>query len=94
MFARAHQIPPDGTTHECEVVELGPGQVQLRKTDSGDLPVLGQMVELEIVGEQITLDGVVVRRSSQAPDFAVQLVNLDKQRRSFLASAGASKREA
>lgn len=93
--AHIRQIPPDGTTHECEVVELGPGQVLLRKTDPGSLPVLGQMVELEIIGEQITLDGVVVRCSSKAPDFTVQLVNLDKQRRSFLAEAGgASKRDA
>lgn len=80
-------IPPDGAVHKCEAVNLSLGGVLLQKTEPGGIPELGQMVEVEIVDDQISLDGIVVRVESSEPRFAVQFVNLDTERRQYLAEA-------
>jgi hypothetical protein len=90
--ALVHLIPPDGTVHRCQAVNLSLGGVLLHKTEPGDIPDLGQMVEVEVVDEEISLEGLVVRVEKNEPRFAVQFVNLDARRREYLAGAvGAAK---
>lgn len=81
--ARVELIPPDGTVHECEAVNLSIGGVLLKKTNRGTLPELGQMVVIE-VDEDITLDGIVVRHEDDHARFAAQFVNLDTRLRAYL----------
>jgi hypothetical protein len=81
--ARVELIPPDGTVHECEAVNLSIGGVLLKKTNRGSLPELGQMVVIE-VDDDIMLDGIVIRHENDAARFAAQFVNLDTRLRTYL----------
>lgn len=83
--ARIELIPPDGNVHHCGAVNLSLGGVLLHKTNEGPLPGLGQMMVIEVVGEDVSIDALVVRIEPDSRRFAAQFVNLDAGQRAYLA---------
>jgi len=81
---RVELIPPDGTVHDCRAVNLSIGGVLLEKTNPGPLPEQGQNMVIEIPGDDIILEAVVVRLEPEARRFAAQFVNLDDELRQYL----------
>lgn len=85
FHASVELIPPDGEVHECEGVNLSLGGVLLHKTGPGPLPAVDQLLVIDVAGEDVSLDAVVVRVEPDARRFAARFLDLDPPQCEYLA---------
>jgi hypothetical protein len=82
--ATVELVPSDGAVRVCEVVRLGSAGALLR-LGAGPVPSVGQMLVLELDDDRVALDGEVERADPEGRRFEARFVNLDANRRSYLA---------